>query len=160
MILYKIFFKTEGACKNNIDWCLIFVFQLSAFSNLRFDNRSAMINTYRPVQPRYGREVYRSGGYIFCVSTMVMVISVLTTLYVHTDWFMDSVTVKYDVSIWRFALQLLIIKLYYYIKLYHLAINQVKYNVCISYYETIFFILFCFDLLYPYLYYCTVCFTV
>ncbi|XP_056611991.1 carbonic anhydrase 4b [Triplophysa dalaica] len=58
--------------------------QLSAFSNLRFDNRSAMINTYRPVQPRYGREVYRSGSYMFYVSTMLFVSSVLTTLYVHT----------------------------------------------------------------------------
>lgn len=78
-------------CDNKIDWCLIFVFQLSAFSNLRFDNRSAMINTYRPVQPRYGREVYRSGSYIFYVSTMLFVSSVLTTLYVHTNWFMDYI---------------------------------------------------------------------
>lgn len=59
--------------------------QLSAFSNLQFDNRTAMVNTYRPVQPWYGRKVYRSGSYIFYVSTILLVSSILTTLCVLTD---------------------------------------------------------------------------
>lgn len=53
--------------------------QLSAFSHLQFHNQTAMINTYRPVQPRYGREVYHSGSYVFCVSTALLVSPVFSS---------------------------------------------------------------------------------
>ncbi|XP_055052072.2 carbonic anhydrase 4b [Misgurnus anguillicaudatus] len=55
--------------------------QLSAFSHLQSHNETAMINTHRPVQPRYGREVYHSGSYVFCVSTALLVSSVFSFLW-------------------------------------------------------------------------------
>uniref|UniRef100_A0A671SMC8 Carbonic anhydrase n=1 Tax=Sinocyclocheilus anshuiensis TaxID=1608454 RepID=A0A671SMC8_9TELE len=58
--------------------------QLSAFSNLTFSDGTAMVNTHRPVQLRYGREVYYSRSYVFCVSTALFVSSVFTSLCVLT----------------------------------------------------------------------------
>ncbi|XP_042595186.1 carbonic anhydrase 4b [Cyprinus carpio] len=58
--------------------------QLSAFSNLMFSDGTAMVNTYRPIQLRSGREVYYSRSYVFCVSTALLVSSVFTSLYVLT----------------------------------------------------------------------------
>uniref|UniRef100_A0A672KN17 Carbonic anhydrase n=1 Tax=Sinocyclocheilus grahami TaxID=75366 RepID=A0A672KN17_SINGR len=56
--------------------------QLSAFSSLTFSDGTAMVNTYRPIQLRAGREVYYSRSYVFCVSTALLVSSVFTSFYV------------------------------------------------------------------------------
>ncbi|XP_016321038.1 carbonic anhydrase 4b isoform X2 [Sinocyclocheilus anshuiensis] len=56
--------------------------QLSAFSSLMFSDGTAMVNTYRPIQLRAGREVYYSRSYVFCVSTALLVSSVFTSFYV------------------------------------------------------------------------------
>ncbi|XP_052432311.1 carbonic anhydrase 4b [Carassius gibelio] len=58
--------------------------QLSAFSNLMFSDGTAMVNTYRPIQLRSGRQVFYSRSYVFCVSTALLVSSVLTSFYVLT----------------------------------------------------------------------------
>ncbi|TRZ00962.1 hypothetical protein DNTS_029979 [Danionella cerebrum] len=53
---------------------------LSAFSNLMFSAGAPMVNTFRPVQLRNGREVHYSHSSIFYVSTALMVSSVFTSL--------------------------------------------------------------------------------
>ncbi|XP_050985460.1 carbonic anhydrase 4b [Labeo rohita] len=58
--------------------------QLSAFSNLTFSDGTPMVNTFRPVQLRNGREVNYSGSYVFCVSTALLVSSVFTSFYALT----------------------------------------------------------------------------
>ncbi|KAF7699831.1 carbonic anhydrase 4b [Silurus meridionalis] len=55
--------------------------QLSAFSDLWFDNRTAMTENFRPVQPLNGRNVFYSGSSIASVSTVLVVsISIITFL--------------------------------------------------------------------------------
>ncbi|XP_059186928.1 carbonic anhydrase 4b [Centropristis striata] len=51
--------------------------QLAAFSQLHFANGKQMINTFRPVQPLNGRQVYYSGGHVALVSTVSLIMSVL-----------------------------------------------------------------------------------
>ncbi|XP_051521438.1 carbonic anhydrase 4-like [Myxocyprinus asiaticus] len=58
--------------------------QLTAFSSLLFDNETAMVDTYRPVQPRNGRKVSYSMSVVVCVSTTLLFSSVFTTLSVLT----------------------------------------------------------------------------
>ncbi|XP_043115098.1 carbonic anhydrase 4b [Puntigrus tetrazona] len=56
--------------------------QLAAFSELMFSDGTAMVNTFRPVQLRNGREVFYSRSYVFCASAALLVSSVFTSLYV------------------------------------------------------------------------------
>ncbi|KAK2881251.1 hypothetical protein QQF64_008391 [Cirrhinus molitorella] len=58
--------------------------QLSAFSNLMFSDGTPMVNTFRPVQPRHERTVNYSGSYVFCVSAVLLLSSVFTSLYTLT----------------------------------------------------------------------------
>ncbi|XP_076591852.1 carbonic anhydrase 4b [Chaetodon auriga] len=60
--------------------------QLNAFSQLQFADKKQMINTYRPVQPLNGRQVYYSGGHVALISAGLLVMSVLVSsaLSLHT----------------------------------------------------------------------------
>ncbi|KAK0144771.1 Carbonic anhydrase 4 [Merluccius polli] len=60
--------------------------QLSVFSGLRSDIGTSLVNTYRPVQPLNGRQVYYSGGNLVLVSTALLISSVLASsgLSLHT----------------------------------------------------------------------------
>ncbi|XP_061917848.1 carbonic anhydrase 4b [Entelurus aequoreus] len=54
--------------------------QLAAFSQLEFFSGRPMVNTFRPVQPLNGRQVYRSGSHVAGVSAALLLVSLL----VHT----------------------------------------------------------------------------
>nr|XP_057937047.1 carbonic anhydrase 4b [Doryrhamphus excisus] len=54
--------------------------QLAAFSQLEFSSGRPMVNTFRPVQPLNGRQVYHSGGHVAGVSGALL----LLLLLVHT----------------------------------------------------------------------------
>ncbi|XP_067222009.1 carbonic anhydrase 4b [Chanodichthys erythropterus] len=79
---------TTPACSEAVVWTIfeepipLSREQLSAFSNLTFHDGTAMVNTYRPVQLRYAREVFYSRSYAFCVSTALLISSVFTSIYV------------------------------------------------------------------------------
>lgn len=73
--------------------------QLSAFSQLQFPNGQQMVKTYRPVQPLNGRQVYRSGGHVALVSSVVLIMSVLVSsaLSLQTGGW----TLCFIVSLWK-----------------------------------------------------------
>ncbi|XP_043094194.1 carbonic anhydrase 4a [Puntigrus tetrazona] len=50
--------------------------QLRAFSTLKFHDGSPMVGTFRPVQPRNGRVVYRSGGAAVAASVLLVLTSI------------------------------------------------------------------------------------
>ncbi|XDV21624.1 hypothetical protein PO909_026694, partial [Leuciscus waleckii] len=54
--------------------------QLRAFSALKFHDGKQMVKTFRPVQPRYTRVVYRSSGPAFTVSIVLLLASISTAL--------------------------------------------------------------------------------
>ncbi|KAG9281717.1 carbonic anhydrase 4-like [Astyanax mexicanus] len=54
--------------------------QLSAFSNLKFHGGKSMVKTFRPVQPRKGRVVYRSGSSVLLASFTLLLLCVTSAL--------------------------------------------------------------------------------
>ncbi|KAK7163912.1 hypothetical protein R3I94_002582 [Phoxinus phoxinus] len=54
--------------------------QLRAFSALKFHDGKPMVETFRPVQPRNGRVVYRSSGPALTVSAVLLLASISTAL--------------------------------------------------------------------------------
>lgn len=54
--------------------------QLHAFSELVFHDGKSMVDTFRPVQPLNGRQVYRSGGSVILASASVLALALATTL--------------------------------------------------------------------------------
>lgn len=58
---------------------ILSLLQLTAFSQLQFPNGEQMVQTYRPVQPLNGRQVYYSGGHVALVSSVVLIVSVLVS---------------------------------------------------------------------------------
>ncbi|KAL2096735.1 hypothetical protein ACEWY4_008883 [Coilia grayii] len=54
--------------------------QLSAFSQLSFADGQKMTSTFRPVQPLYGREVYRSSAVAVWVNSGLLLCSVLSVV--------------------------------------------------------------------------------
>ncbi|XP_029027216.1 carbonic anhydrase 4b [Betta splendens] len=51
--------------------------QLAAFFQLKFSNGEKMVETYRPVQPVNGRQVYYSNAHVAVVSTVLLMVSTL-----------------------------------------------------------------------------------
>ncbi|AWO98734.1 putative carbonic anhydrase 4-like [Scophthalmus maximus] len=60
--------------------------QLAEFSQLRFSDGKQMVQTYRPVQPLNGRQVFYSRGHIAAVSTGLLIMAALVpvALCLHT----------------------------------------------------------------------------
>ncbi|KTF96543.1 hypothetical protein cypCar_00039656 [Cyprinus carpio] len=54
--------------------------QLQAFSNLKFSDGKQMVGTFRPVQPRNGRVVYRSSGVAVVASAVLILVSISAAL--------------------------------------------------------------------------------
>ncbi|XP_056603210.1 carbonic anhydrase 4-like [Triplophysa dalaica] len=54
--------------------------QLRAFSSLKFHDGKPMVGTFRPVQSRNGRTVYRSSGPAVLACTVLLFVSITTTL--------------------------------------------------------------------------------
>uniref|UniRef100_A0A8C2K5L1 Carbonic anhydrase n=1 Tax=Cyprinus carpio TaxID=7962 RepID=A0A8C2K5L1_CYPCA len=54
--------------------------QLQAFSNLKFADGEPMVGTFRPVQPRNGRVVYRSSGVVVIASAVLILASISAAL--------------------------------------------------------------------------------
>lgn len=54
--------------------------QLKVFSTLKFHDGKAMVDTFRPVQPLHGRQVYRSGGAVLLASTTFLVVAAAMAL--------------------------------------------------------------------------------
>lgn len=54
--------------------------QLRAFSELKFHDGKPMVDTFRPVQPLNGRQVYRSGSGVILASTTVLALALATAL--------------------------------------------------------------------------------
>ncbi|XP_067295794.1 carbonic anhydrase 4a [Pseudorasbora parva] len=52
--------------------------QIRAFSTLKFKNGDSMMGTFRPVQPRNGRVVYRSSGAAIFSSVVLLLTSIIT----------------------------------------------------------------------------------
>ncbi|XP_065107172.1 carbonic anhydrase 4-like [Paramisgurnus dabryanus] len=52
--------------------------QLQAFSSLYFHDGKRMVQTFRPVQSRNGRVVYRSSGQVFVASALLLFTSITT----------------------------------------------------------------------------------
>uniref|UniRef100_A0A3Q3R0E1 Carbonic anhydrase n=1 Tax=Monopterus albus TaxID=43700 RepID=A0A3Q3R0E1_MONAL len=67
--------------------CLLSLLQLASFSQLRFSDGNHMVNTYRPVQPLNGRQVYYSRGHAVLISTVLLFMSTLlsSALSLHTQ---------------------------------------------------------------------------
>lgn len=63
-----------------------FLLQLAEFSQLRFSDGKQMVQTYRPVQPLNGRQVFYSRGHIAAVSTGLLIMAALVpvALCLHT----------------------------------------------------------------------------
>ncbi|XP_041797170.1 carbonic anhydrase 4b [Chelmon rostratus] len=91
------YFRYDGSlttpdCAEAVVWTLfedtipLSMKQLTAFSQLLFSDQKQMVNTYRPVQPLNGRQVYYSGGHVALVSTGLLIMSVLVSnaLSLHT----------------------------------------------------------------------------
>ncbi|CAG08972.1 unnamed protein product [Tetraodon nigroviridis] len=55
--------------------------QLAAFSQLEFASGQPMVETYRPVQPLNGRQVFYSGGQAAVLSSVVLISSVLCSAF-------------------------------------------------------------------------------
>lgn len=55
--------------------------QLVAFSQLQFASGQRMVETYRPVLPLNGRQVYYSGGQVAVLSSLVLLTSVLCSAF-------------------------------------------------------------------------------
>ncbi|XP_011606861.1 carbonic anhydrase 4b [Takifugu rubripes] len=55
--------------------------QLVAFSQLQFASGQRMVETYRPVLPLNGRQVYYSGGQVAVLSSVVLLTSVLCSAF-------------------------------------------------------------------------------
>lgn len=74
---------TTPNCDESVVWTvfesaiLLSKEQLSAFSKLKYSAGQNMTGNYRPVQPLYGRQVYRSGGVVVWINTVVLLSSVL-----------------------------------------------------------------------------------
>ncbi|KAK3561029.1 hypothetical protein QTP86_025708 [Hemibagrus guttatus] len=88
--LLKHYFRYSGSlttpdCAESVIWTVfestipLSQQQLSAFSALRFENGTAMTDTFRPVQPRNGREVTYSGSNTASVSTVLVVGTLIVT---------------------------------------------------------------------------------
>ncbi|XP_036436397.1 carbonic anhydrase 4a [Colossoma macropomum] len=54
--------------------------QLSAFSKLKFHDGMPMVKTFRPVQPRQGRFVHRSGSAVLLASFTLLLVGVISAL--------------------------------------------------------------------------------
>ncbi|KAG7322191.1 hypothetical protein KOW79_015049 [Hemibagrus wyckioides] len=88
--LLKRYFRYSGSlttpdCAESVIWTVfestipLSKQQLSAFSALQFENGTAMTDTFRPVQPRNGREVTYSGGNTASFSTVLTVSTLIIT---------------------------------------------------------------------------------
>ncbi|KAK9521077.1 hypothetical protein VZT92_020916 [Zoarces viviparus] len=53
--------------------------QLAVFAQLQFSNGKQMVQTYRPVQPLNGRQVYYSGGNLAQLDNVLLITSVLVS---------------------------------------------------------------------------------
>ncbi|MCI4385647.1 hypothetical protein PGIGA_G00053160 [Pangasianodon gigas] len=78
------YFRYKGSlttpdCAESVIWTVfentvkLSKMQLSAFSDLRFENGTAMTETFRPVQPLNGRDIFYSGSNTASVSTVLVV---------------------------------------------------------------------------------------
>lgn len=54
--------------------------QLRAFSELKFQGGKPMVDTFRPVQPLNGRQVYRSGCSMTVASATFLAVALATAL--------------------------------------------------------------------------------
>ncbi|XP_072302733.1 carbonic anhydrase 4a [Eucyclogobius newberryi] len=82
---YKGSLTTPG-CTESVVWTLfespipLSSEQLRVFSDLKFHNGNAMVDTFRPVQPLNGRQVFRSGASVLLASTAVLVAALASAL--------------------------------------------------------------------------------
>ncbi|XP_062872566.1 carbonic anhydrase 4b [Trichomycterus rosablanca] len=90
------FYRYQGSlttpnCSEAVIWTVfekpvdLDVQQLSAFSNLIFSNETAMVKTFRPVQPLNGREVYYSGATLASASIILVISGFLTACWTVLD---------------------------------------------------------------------------
>nr|XP_020476383.1 carbonic anhydrase 4-like [Monopterus albus] len=92
------YFRYDGSlttpnCSEGVVWSLfestipLSKEQLASFSQLRFSDGNHMVNTYRPVQPLNGRQVYYSRGHAVLISTVLLFMSTLlsSALSLHTQ---------------------------------------------------------------------------
>ncbi|XP_017537624.1 carbonic anhydrase 4b [Pygocentrus nattereri] len=86
----KKYFRYKGSlttpnCSESVVWTvfqktiLLSKSQLSAFSQLQFENGMTMVRTFRPVQPLNDRPVFYSGSHVASFSVILVVSTVLTT---------------------------------------------------------------------------------
>ncbi|XP_036415070.1 carbonic anhydrase 4b [Colossoma macropomum] len=86
----KNYFRYKGSlttpnCSESVIWTvfqntiLLSKSQLSAFSELQFENGMTMVRTFRPVQPLNDRPVYYSSSHVASVSAILVVNTVLIT---------------------------------------------------------------------------------
>lgn len=77
---------TTPPCTESVIWTLfenpipLSSEQLQAFSNLKFRDGKPMVDTFRPVLPLNGRQVYRSGGTAALASAAVLVAALASAL--------------------------------------------------------------------------------
>ncbi|XP_007248669.3 carbonic anhydrase 4b [Astyanax mexicanus] len=86
------YFRYEGSlttpdCAESVIWTVfeqtipLSRNQLSTFSTLQFDNETAMVGTFRPVQPLNSREVFYSGCTVVSVNAVLVVGTIFTTIF-------------------------------------------------------------------------------
>ncbi|XP_010773959.1 carbonic anhydrase 4-like [Notothenia coriiceps] len=82
---YKGSLTTPG-CTEAVVWTLfespipLSMEQLRAFSELKFHDGNSMVETFRPVQPLNGRQVFRSGGAVILASSALLMATIATAL--------------------------------------------------------------------------------
>ncbi|GAA6218413.1 carbonic anhydrase 4-like [Lates japonicus] len=82
---YKGSLTTPG-CTEAVIWTLfenpipLSMDQLRAFSELKFHDGNPMVETFRPVQPLNGRQVFRSGSAVILASSALLVTAIATAL--------------------------------------------------------------------------------
>ncbi|KAL7831622.1 hypothetical protein AOLI_G00291700 [Acnodon oligacanthus] len=85
----KNYFRYKGSlttpnCTESVIWTvfqntiLLSKSQLSAFSQLQFENGMTMVKTFRPVQPLNDRPIFYSGSHVASVSAILVVSTVLS----------------------------------------------------------------------------------
>ncbi|KAM4546881.1 carbonic anhydrase 4a [Fundulus diaphanus] len=77
---------TTPGCTESVVWTVfenpipLSMEQLKAFSKVQFHDGKQMVNTFRPVQPLNGRQVYHSGGAVPLASWALLAAALVTTL--------------------------------------------------------------------------------
>ncbi|KAG7516104.1 carbonic anhydrase 4-like [Solea senegalensis] len=77
---------TTPDCSQAVIWTLfenpipLSTDQLQAFAELKFHDGKPMVDTFRPVQPLNGRQVYRSGSAVILASAVLLVAAMATAL--------------------------------------------------------------------------------